>query len=367
MRSGSDDPPAGRPRYVQLRKGRWFWEPPARLRRAFGLNNRALGADQAKAFEMAREFNRRLDAAPTSAGQPGTVRWLFDQFAASETHARLAESTRGDYRWLANLLCRLDMNGRPLGAFGARSITPMRADAIYAVIKRQSGHSSAHYACRFARRVWKWAGRREMVLRDNPWTGMELASIPQRDVLWTQAQVAAVKAKATELGRPSVALAISLAYWLGHRQGDVLTLTWRALHDRRRRTRKTQAQVVLVPSAYPELAEEIATEEARQAALPAHPTHVVICETTGRPWLEDHFRHEFRRIANEARIPPELQFRDLRATAATELSDAGADIIGMSTHTSHRTAQMARRYARPTETQFESAAAKRMAARKNET
>lgn len=38
-----------------------------------------------------------------------------------------------------------------------------------------------------------------------------------------------------------------------------------------------------------------------------------------------------------------------------------ADLIDMSTHTTHKTVQMARRYARPTAEQFQRAAAKRLA------
>jgi len=45
------------------------------------------------------------------------------------------------------------------------------------------------------------------------------------------------------------------------------------------------------------------------------------------------------------------------------LADAGADIIQLSTHTGHKTAQMARRYARRTAVQFQQAAAQRIAAR----
>ncbi len=66
-----------------------------------------------------------------------------------------------------------------------------------------------------------------------------------------------------------------------------------------------------------------------------------------------------------AGLPDDLQFRDLRSTAATELSDAGADPIGLSTHTGHQTVSMTRRYARRTPEQFTAAAEKRMERRKN--
>jgi hypothetical protein len=47
----------------------------------------------------------------------------------------------------------------------------------------------------------------------------------------------------------------------------------------------------------------------------------VISEATGLPYKEDYFRHEFRRIANMARL--DFQFRDLRRGGLTETADAG--------------------------------------------
>jgi hypothetical protein len=59
-------------------------------------------------------------------------------------------------------------------------------------------------------------------------------------------------------------------------------------------------------------------------------------EGTSEPWDENQFRHEVRRVARLASIPDDLQFRDLRATAMTEFADAGADVIDMSTHSTHK-------------------------------
>jgi len=360
--------PNAKPAYTQLRKGRWYWEPPLRLRRANGLAVKALGADQVSAWTYARKLNKELAGRDPDAPQPGTVAWVFEQFFASERFAGLAASTQKDYRWLAKRLGSVLIASQTFGRIQARAVRARHADGIYAIIKKESGHATAHYACRFARRVWKWAARREHVAQDmaNPWSGMELAGLPEREQSWTADQVRMLKAKAHEMERSSIALAVSLAYWLGHRQGDVLTLTWAALRAGERRTHKTAAKAVLVPSAYPELAAELLAERARQGASDTASTHAVVCEMTKRPWQADTFRHEFRRIANAAGIPSDLQFRDLRATAATELADAGADVIDMSTHTAHRTVQMARRYARRTPKQFQRAAEKRLAAR-NET
>ncbi len=362
---GSPDAPDGKPPYTALRAGRWYWQPSARLRRSHGLKVVPLGADQVAAWAYARTLNRDLAGLDPGAARPGTVAWLFAQFFASDRFTKLAASTQGDYRWLAKRLGALEVGPRPFGQYDARVVRARHADKIYEQLTEGSGHATAHYACRFARRVWKWGGRREFVdQHPNPWSGMELAGIAERHQVWDAAMIPLVVEKAAELGRPSIGLAVLIAYCFGHRQGDVLGLMWSALDARDRKTGKTGARVPIVASAYPDLEAALETERQRQAALTVQPLHVLVCEMTGLAWQADTFRHEFRRIATAAGIPKDLQFRDLRATAATELKDAGADVIDMSTHTGHRTLQMARRYARPTEDQFKRAAAKRIAARK---
>jgi integrase len=133
-----------------------------------------------------------------------------------------------------------------------------------------------------------------------------------------------------------------------------------------RKTAKTGEVVPLDPAAYPELEEALATERAGQADASGTPrfSHVVICETTRLPWNRFTFGHEFRRVATAAGIPEDLQFRDLRATALTELKDADVDVLDMATHSGHRTLTMAHRYNRPSTEQFRRAAGKRVARRK---
>lgn len=92
---------------------------------------------------------------------------------------------------------------------------------------------------------------------------MELAGIPEREQYWTADQVVAVKVKPRELKRLSIGLAVSPADWLGHRDRDVLSLTWTTFDAGTRLTKKMNARAVLVPSAYPKLGAEIAAERTR--------------------------------------------------------------------------------------------------------
>ncbi|MBX6743968.1 MAG: tyrosine-type recombinase/integrase [Acetobacteraceae bacterium] len=114
-----------------------------------------------------------------------------------------------------------------------------------------------------------------------------------------------------------------------------------------------------IASNYPELvaALEAASKDAVQ---------VVVCETTKEPWRPDYFRQVFREVADAAGIPKTLQFRDLRATAATEAADGGADMLQLRTVHGWTTTQMAARYARPSQVQAKAAAATRHRGRRRE-
>jgi len=323
------------------------------LRKSHNLKTVALGADQANAWGYARTLNRDNLSIGVNQAPVGTVRWMIDTFLDSERCATLAAATQRDYRWLGvKVLSNIPVGAHTLGNLPAVSIKPRHADFIYTIIREERGDATAHYACRFARRLWHWAARREIVPPVNPWTGMELRSPKPRTALWTRDQVEAVVAEAEIAGRPSLGLATLLAYWLGHRQGDVLDLTWTALDAGIVETRKTGRLLPIDVSAYPKLA-------AALSGVERNSTHVVTHERTGKPYKKYTFGHRWREIANKAHIPTSLQFRDLRATAITELADGGADIIELSTHSGHDTVAMARRYARRTPEQFRRAADKR--------
>jgi hypothetical protein len=318
------------------------------------MKPRALGADQTVAWALARQINAELQKGQGPA--PGSVRWLFTLFEQDERFGRLAPSTKKDYLWLGRLLCGLPVGGVALGGFPAGALKPRHADRLYEALCLDHGKATAHYACRYARRVWNWGGRRDHVdRRDNPWARMELQGIASRKQRWSAEQIEAVIAAAREMGWPSMALAVLLSWRATLRQGDVIGLTWTALDQRQVGTRKTGEVIPLVAGAYPDLA-------AALAATPRTGVQVVICEATKRPWRQDHFRHVFREVAKAAGVPDDLQFRDLRATGLTELADSGADEIGLSSHGGHKTPQMRRRYVRFTPEQFERAAEARVAA-----
>jgi integrase len=70
-------------------------------------------------------------------------------------------------------------------------------------------------------------------------------------------------------------------------------------------------------NAYPEVAERVRAIMATRSRGP-----LVICERTGRPWKQNHFRQVWRTFAGKASVPKHIQNRDSRAGAITEVITA---------------------------------------------
>ena len=103
-----------------------------------------------------------------------------------------------------------------------------------------------------------WSYRKKLADQANPWAEMEMRGTTPRTALWEHAQVLAVAKAAREHGKPSIGLAKLLGCWLGHRQADVLALTWEAVQDANVATRKTVVVLPVDVSAYSDLAEAVA-------------------------------------------------------------------------------------------------------------
>ena len=345
-------PEPRKPPNCYLKKGRyWYWEPP---RGIAGMKGIALGTDQAAAWRHAEQLNRALH---TGGAEPGSVRWLYHKYQAHRFYTRLKESTQKDYDGRWEQLSRLAVGSRTLGEQQAAALTAVHADGAYEDLIKRHGKATAGYCARIARRVWNF-GMRHGYVAINPWAGMGIETLPGRDEQWTPAEVLALCEQARKDGKPSIEVATALAYWFGWRPYDVLDVTWSELEARQRDTSKTGIRLPALPEAYPDLAAVLARAP-RHDDVP----YVVVSERRKKRWSRSGFAHAFREVADAAKIRPELQFRDLRPTALTELDEAGVDAVLAGTHSGHKTLQMRRRYSRRTEEAMREAARMRLEAR----
>jgi len=190
----------------------------------------------------------------------------------------------------------------------------------------------------------------------------------RRGVAMTRKHVETFVRKAVELGRPSLAISTALQFETSLRQRDCIGewiplndkaaksnfvigraewgngLTWANIDDQWRlskRTTKTGKVVshdlTLCPIAFG-LLQEI-PESDRIGP-------VILDERAGRPYANNAFQEQWRKIANLAGIPKEIRNMDARAGAASEADEAGATLDDVRSTMGHSDAKTTLRYIR---------------------
>lgn len=86
---------------------------------------------------------------------------------------------------------------------------------------------------------------------------------------------------------------------------------------------------------------------------------IVVCELTGRPWVQNHFRVKWRDIATKAKVPTSVYNMDSRAGGITETIEAtGGDMEAARKEADHATPEQTANYSRRKRQSNDSTAAK---------
>jgi len=346
---------------------RYFWQP-AKALRDLGWPAERLDNDRTKAITRAEELNGQVDAwrqgatvqvgsspiIPAGGPKPGTVSDLIRRYRASRFFKDKAPKTKRGYD--QNLRIIEDWSGEaPVSAIGEKRVqklydslrakTPAKANAVITMLRILLGH-----------------GVREQMVTTNAAAKPGLVSLPQSGKLWPIDAVSLFVETADRMGWHSIGTAVVINHWIGQREGDILHMARAAYRNGRFDIvqRKTGARVSVPHS--PWVQRRVDGELRRQIKRKViGATHLILCETTGQPWKEDHFRHIFADIrAASARVwstffldddtqveMVDLQFMHLRHTAVTELAIAGCNtlqIAGITGHTPKSAEQILCRY-----------------------
>jgi hypothetical protein len=241
------------PRFViakQLKDGStgYYWTLPSYYRKlgctlhkdhATSLGNdydRACG-DTGKASFLNKLFDewdhRRLGGVESPAAERlapfGSVEWLFRTYRASnDWEAKVSARTAPDHELTIKLLCDIKTKkGDRIGDRFVRSITPVSADKLYAIVRdtpsrkgKTSRPRTAAKVVAIARHAWKVVHRLhpDMFDRDvpNPWVGValkrrQMATKPAA----TREEVYAFAWGAVKAGHPDAAAAAVICFeWL---------------------------------------------------------------------------------------------------------------------------------------------------------
>ena len=207
-------------------------------------------------------------------------------------------------------------------------------------------------------------GYADCIRADTILSKMRFAAPAARKAKMLAEHVTAIRAKAHELGLPSVALATAIQFDLAMRQKDVIGewlpteeggggitfrgrrwahgLIWSDIGSDlilRKVHTKTGVAVEYDLNFAPNVLAEM--ELAGRGIGP-----VIVSETTKAPYRHTKYSETFRKVATAAGIPPEVWSMDARAGAISEAYDAGASGTDVQKLAGHTTPQTSARYNR---------------------
>jgi hypothetical protein len=187
----------------------------------------------------------------------------------------------------------------------------------------------------------------------------------------TAAQVVALRAKAHEMGKPSIALAQALQFELLLRQRDVIGewvpnneegtsdvlwgsekwirgLRWSEIdqnlilrHTTSKRGKDIEVDLRLAPMVMEELHHLHHFGDNPKMVGP-----MIVAEANGLPYTAVEFRRQWRKVADAAGIPRSVFNMDSRAGGITEATDAGAELEHVRHAATHSNISMTERYSR---------------------
>jgi integrase len=333
---------------AKRQKGHWrfYWQPNKALREAGHLPRRLAERtnDIVDAITEAEKLNAHLDAwrsgAEKVAAPPGSLPWLIRMYRQDARFTGLTPDVQRNYGYhLGTIEAWSERFGHPPAA------TLTRKD-VKAFAKTMAAMPAAAKNLIGVLRVLFAFGVDEGELQSNPAVNMRMKHNLPRHQVWAPEQIDAVIAKAEEIGRPSIGLAVALAHNLGQREGDILHMAWSQFDGSKIRLKQRKTGALLDVPCTQQLIDVL-------AATPRTGTLMVIREQTtnsrngcrypSRAYKSMTFALDFRAIARAAGIPDDLQYRDLRRTAVVRLAEAGCsvpEIAAISGHSIERTAQI---------------------------
>jgi hypothetical protein len=245
------------PRYVRrklLKRGVWgyFFEGhDPFIKAGCPVPRQALGTDYAKAVERAETVlfpaldEWRIGVKLSSSGVlpaigtsavPGTLDWVFAEYRADRRYTKLDARTKRNhevgFRMVGGYVLK---DGRRLGTLRLAAIDTSLVDELYGkllVIKKmdvngntveRERRTTVNHAMKTCRRAWNVAARRNpgKLPRVNPFAAMGLESSDRETPTATFAELQVFRAKAIEMGLPSLATAALIAWeWL-QREVDI--------------------------------------------------------------------------------------------------------------------------------------------------
>jgi integrase len=239
-------------------------------------------------------------------------------YKASQDFAGLKARTRTDY---VRFIARIE---QAFGDLPLAALEDGRVTRDFLDWRDSMAHSpkQADYAWIVLMRLLSWARARGLTAYRPPERVQRLYHGDRSEKIWTEQNIAAFMAVASDPLQRAMVLALET----GQRQGDLLVLPWSAYDGTwlRLRQGKTGRQVN-VPVTRRLRA---VLENTKRSAT------VILTDARGIAWATNSFRKRWAEATRKAGLTG-LTFHDLRGTAVTRLAEAGCSNVEIASITGH--------------------------------
>jgi integrase len=321
----------------------WFYKPSPAMR-GKGYFSEPLGTDEAKAIARAQELNARWDEDRANEGQEpvervvqGSVTWLIERFQSDPTwYKARAPRTREQMDWAFKQIDPL------FGKLKVRDIERKHLRAYYNDVRINGSITKAEKVMKWFNRLLEYAVE-SGVTEYNIGARMKIESPEHRTVTWNPDEIEAVIAEALEEkiapsgnripARPSVALAVAIAYDTSLPLQDVLSLTWDRYDKRAGELNVVQKKNrgnrrLCLPLT--ERTRAMLNDRERSVS------YIIVNEETGKPYPDRmSFGKVFRKVKTRAGIKRQVTFHDIRRTMLTEMGSRGATHVEIASFSGH--------------------------------
>lgn len=315
-------------RYIEhrhLKDGKTGWVWNNRHARKAGMEREWLGTDREIAIARAEKLNAAWDEIRLQRGQPTgpkkeTIAWMALDIERSDEHKERRGKLRQEVERAFGVIVAALGDVR-LAAMTGRDVTAFRRKLADA-----KGISKAHETCKWLRHLFNVAKQQKLIAA-NPMDGLKIPRPPARQIYWLEEEVDAAIAAAAKMGRVSIGLALRLAFDTGQREGDVLSMRWSHLVGNEIAVKQSKGGATVRIPCLPELSTML-------AVTPKTSTHMVVSETTQRPYKQFNFVHRVAEVIAAAGLSGK-RYGDLRRSAVVRLAMAGCTIPMIASITGH--------------------------------
>jgi len=270
-----------------------------------------------------------------------TVQALVHFYRSTEDYYNLKPNSTRSYDAMISAAMDIVLPGSKqcLGAMKAANITKDTVRQVIHFLRENKSQHRALHTVKVMRLVWTTAENHDRI-KGNPWRNPKIKSLPDRKVIWTDAQVKLFIDTADDMGLHSLGTMTMMCYHMCQRPGDVRQLRWDDLHITDGYPTFIFPQEKTGTEVFVPLTDELQKrlELHRSTKHNSYDT-ILICEVNGKPYDRWIYAKLARRVRDKAKLPSELRIADLRRTGTTKLANSGCtedELMSVTGHTSRQ-------------------------------